>query len=146
MPEHDLFDNALFHISRAEVLLMDPAHRTILEDGYDALHQRTCGQDDGQDIGLFVGIDNLEFCQILPSLQHDDNVYTVSSTGLSVAAGRISFTLGFQGPCIALDCACASALEKTPSDWQPKTTCSLGAMVGGGRSAHTLCQPQRPGS
>ena len=38
------------------------------------------------------------------------SVYAVTGDNVSVAAGRLSFLLGLQGPCASVDTACASAL------------------------------------
>ena len=37
-------------------------------------------------------------------------VYSGTSGSLSVASGRVSFTLGLTGPCLTLDTACSSSL------------------------------------
>ena len=37
-------------------------------------------------------------------------VYSGTSGALSVASGRVSFTLGLTGPCLTLDTACSSSL------------------------------------
>ena len=38
------------------------------------------------------------------------SVYSGTSGALSVASGRVSFTLGLTGPCLTLDTACSSSL------------------------------------
>merc|ERR1712097_79352 len=38
------------------------------------------------------------------------SVYSVTGDNVSVAAGRVSFVLGLQGPCSSVDTACSSAL------------------------------------
>ncbi|EGB01755.1 hypothetical protein AURANDRAFT_35742, partial [Aureococcus anophagefferens] len=40
-------------------------------------------------------------------------VYSGTSGTLSVASGRVSFTLGLTGPCLTLDTACSSSLVAT---------------------------------
>ena len=44
-------------------------------------------------------------------------IHPYSALGLagSVAAGRISFTYGFIGPCVSIDTACSSSLVATHS-------------------------------
>ena len=41
------------------------------------------------------------------------SVYLGTSGTLSVASGRVSFTLGVTGPCVTLDTACSSSLVAT---------------------------------
>ena len=38
------------------------------------------------------------------------SVYSGTSGSLSVASGRVSYTLGLTGPCLSLDTACSSSL------------------------------------
>ena len=38
------------------------------------------------------------------------SVYSGTSGALSVASGRVSYTLGLTGPCLSLDTACSSSL------------------------------------
>jgi len=38
------------------------------------------------------------------------SVYSGTSSALSVASGRVSYTLGLIGPCLSLDTACSSSL------------------------------------
>lgn len=38
------------------------------------------------------------------------SVYSGTSTALSVASGRVSYTLGLTGPCLTLDTACSASL------------------------------------
>jgi 3-oxoacyl-(acyl-carrier-protein) synthase len=45
-------------------------------------------------------------CMIWPSLEPDQ----ATGVGHSIAAGRLAYTLGVQGPTLAVDTACSSAL------------------------------------
>ncbi|MGQ3076360.1 MAG: beta-ketoacyl synthase N-terminal-like domain-containing protein, partial [Ferrovibrionaceae bacterium] len=38
------------------------------------------------------------------------DIYLATGTALNAAAGRVSFTFGFRGPCMAIDTACSSSL------------------------------------
>ena len=38
------------------------------------------------------------------------SVYSGTSRALSVASGRVSYTMGLTGPCLTLDTACSSSL------------------------------------
>src|SRR5690606_27806395 len=65
----------------------------------------------GTPTGVFVGISNADYFRIheragLASL----DAYTASGSAHSVAAGRIAYVLGCQGPAIAVDTACSSSL------------------------------------
>ena len=102
------FDGAFFGISHAEAHAMDPQQRLLLETGYTSLHgshERLISLCAG-DIGTFLGIMNTDFV----ALQKQDSVYVATGSTISVAAGRLSFALGMQGPCITYDTACSSAL------------------------------------
>src|SRR4029453_11091422 len=59
--------------------------------------------------GVFVGISNCDYFQLV---RDTSSIQPYMSTGsaLSVAAGRLSYFLGLQGPSIAIDTACSSSL------------------------------------
>ena len=88
---------------------MDPQQRLLLEVGYTSLH------DTGQrktmlcstDMGIFLGIMNTDF-SAMP--KESTGVYEATGGTLSIAAGRLSFVLGTQGPLTSIDTACSSAL------------------------------------
>ena len=102
------FDGGFFGISPAEAHAMDPQQRQLLEVGYASLHGtgerlpslRTA------DVGAFLGIMNADFA----AMQTHDSVYAATGATISIAAGRLSFALGTQGPCVSVDTACSSAL------------------------------------
>ena len=103
----DYFDHHTFAISRAEASCMDPQQRLLLEHDCTALHGAGFERSSllGSDTGVYLGITSTEFAQY-PTQQ---SAY-IGSVGHCFAAGRLSFVLGLQGPCIAFDTACSSSL------------------------------------
>ena len=107
----DRFDALCFHISQAEAAAMDPQQRLLLEHGYASLHgtARRRATLMGGDDGVFLGIERPDWSLAQPPAARG-SVYAVTGDNVSVAAGRVSFALGLQGPCASVDAACASAL------------------------------------
>jgi 3-oxoacyl-(acyl-carrier-protein) synthase len=105
-----LFDSAHFSVSPAEAASMDPQQRLLLEYGYTALVTGGLSRVSlqGSDTGVFLGITNADFHTML--LAASTSVYTATGGTISIAAGRMSFTLGLHGPCESLDTACSSAV------------------------------------
>jgi len=108
----DRFDAAFFNISPREAAQMDPQQRLLLEVIWEALENASLDPDAlrGTAAGVFVGICASDYARM--AARDPDNLDAYWGTGnvTSVAAGRISYTLGLTGPCIALDTACSSAL------------------------------------
>ena len=102
------FDAPTFGISPVEAVVMDPQQRLLLELSYAALHGSHMRRESlmGLDIGLYVGLMNTDFATVASS----DSVYAATGTQLSIASGRLAFTLGTEGPCASVDTACSSAL------------------------------------
>ena len=110
----DRFDPEFFGISPREAVEMDPQQRLLLEVAWEALENAGQGPRDlaGCSTGVFIGITGDEYAQLFH--RQDDptlfNAYFASGIARSVASGRISYTLGLQGPNLSIDTACSSSL------------------------------------
>jgi acyl transferase domain-containing protein len=110
----DRFDPQFFGIAPREARQMDPQQRLLLEVAWEALE--TAGQSPdsllGTQTGVFVGISTNDYGLLQAKAGGPMGIdgYSGTGTAFSVAAGRISYVLGLQGPCIALDTACSSSL------------------------------------
>ncbi|NJR64506.1 MAG: SDR family NAD(P)-dependent oxidoreductase, partial [Leptolyngbyaceae cyanobacterium CRU_2_3] len=60
--------------------------------------------------GVFVGINTADYSRLQELSGDSAGAYVFTGNTFSVAAGRLSYLLGLQGPAIALDTACSSAL------------------------------------
>ena len=105
-------DNVAFNVSPMEAAAMDPTQRLLLERGYAALHD--AGRDrsslGGSGTGIFVGCATTEFTGVLASSPVGSSVYAATGAALAIACGRLSYALGMQGPCYAIDTACSAGL------------------------------------
>jgi acyl transferase domain-containing protein/acyl carrier protein len=107
------FEPRFFGISPREAESMDPQQRLLLEVAWEALEN--AGQDPhalrNSRTGVFVGISASEYSRLMLGGDPAElDAYLSSGTALNVAAGRLSYTLGLQGPSMAVDTACSSAL------------------------------------
>lgn len=111
--EHlDRFDAPFFGISPREAALMDPQQRLLLELSWEAFENAGLSPDAlyGTPGGVFVGVCTSDYCRM--ALQSVENVTAYLGTGnaTSVAAGRLAYTFGLNGPCVSFETACSSAL------------------------------------
>ncbi|HEY2419640.1 MAG TPA: type I polyketide synthase, partial [Steroidobacteraceae bacterium] len=112
----DRFDPQFFGISPREAQTMDPQQRLLLETAYEALENAGLAVEQlvGSATGVFVGITTNDYARLLQAGgPENSDVYSATGGALNAAAGRISFTFGLQGPCVALDTACSSSLVAT---------------------------------
>ncbi|WP_427160212.1 SDR family NAD(P)-dependent oxidoreductase [Aliinostoc sp. HNIBRCY26] len=107
----DQFDAEFFGIVPREAVAIDPQQRLLLETTWQALE--SAGQNPQQlrntQTGVFVGAMTQDYAQ-LSYAPEAINAYTGSGTSVSVAAGRLSYVLGLQGPSMTVDTACSSSL------------------------------------
>ncbi|WTU03330.1 SDR family NAD(P)-dependent oxidoreductase [Kitasatospora sp. NBC_00070] len=92
------FDPAFFGIAPNDTPYVDPQQRLLLEVSWEAFERAGIdpGTLKGSSTGVFAGL-----------MYHD---YPFSSAAGSIVSGRVSYTLGLEGPAVTVDTACSSSL------------------------------------
>ncbi|WAS96619.1 type I polyketide synthase [Nannocystis punicea] len=109
----DRFDAEFFGVSPREAERLDPQQRLLLEVAWEALEDAGARVDAlaGAQVGVFAGLNSLDYQHhLMRRGLADVDAYSATGTLLSTASGRISYSFGFQGPCVSLDTACSSSL------------------------------------
>src|SRR3990167_5200832 len=109
----DQFDPAFFGISPREARGMDPQQRLVLQSSVQALAHAGYEWEAlrNSSTGVFVGVAANEYNRFQDLFNSaEDASHAASGNALNVIAGRVAYTLGLQGPAIALDTACSSSL------------------------------------
>ncbi|MDI1450924.1 acyltransferase domain-containing protein [Polyangium sp. 6x1] len=107
------FDAHFFGISPREALHMDPQQRIMLELSWEALEDAGIPPLSlaGSATGVFVGAIWSDFALLLGRLGLSAIApHTVTGVHHSIIANRVSYTLGLEGPSMAIDTACSASL------------------------------------
>ncbi|MDE2973027.1 MAG: beta-ketoacyl synthase N-terminal-like domain-containing protein, partial [Acidobacteriota bacterium] len=106
----DRFDAEFFRIAPVEAELLDPQQRLLLEVTWEALEEAGIapGSLAGSRTGVFAGMFASDFGGLVAHTA--PGLYRSTGWSFSAAIGRVAYTLGLEGPAVAVETACSASL------------------------------------
>lgn len=109
----DEFDAQFFSISPIEASNTDPQQRILLETAWEALENANISPADlrHSNGGVYVGASSIDYALELDSVRYEDlDGHLAAGITTFPMSGRLSYFLGWNGPSLSADTACASSL------------------------------------
>nr|WP_274912456.1 alpha/beta fold hydrolase [Streptomyces sp. WZ-12] len=106
------FDAGFFRISPREAMSMDPQQRLLLEGAWTALEHARLDPAAlrKKPVGVYMGCSGGDYTTILLGSDEPTAGHLNTGNATSLVSGRIAYALGFEGPAVTVDAACASSL------------------------------------
>lgn len=108
----DTFDPGFFGISPREAVHMDPQQRLSLELSWEALEDARIAPLSLRDsrTGVFLGAMWVDYARLLSGAAEDIVQHTATGQDASILSGRVSYSLGLNGPSLSVGTASSSSL------------------------------------
>src|ERR1051325_1938644 len=138
------FDAPFFGIAPREAVNMDPQQRLLLEVSWEALEHAGIAPDKlfNTNTGVFMGLCTNDYGHLIMSGDEAAiDAYMGTGNSLSIAAGRLSYLLGLEGPSLAVDTACSSSLVTIHLACQSLRNSECRIALAGGVSLILLPEP-----
>ncbi|MFB2772484.1 SDR family NAD(P)-dependent oxidoreductase [Pelatocladus sp. BLCC-F211] len=134
------FDPRFFNISPKEAAYIDPQQRLVLKTMWKALEHANIDPNSSKcrNGGVYVGVSSMDYTLEVNSLSYEEyEAYIGTGTAHSAVSGRVSFFLGWRGPCVSVDTACSSSLVALHQavEGLRRRECSI-ALCGGVNAIH----------